>query len=206
MKKIRTIIADDHSVVRIGLVALLETESDMTVVGEAQNGEETVRLAEKLHPDVVLLDLMMPVMDGVATTKALQSAAPDTHVLILTSFADPESLSLALQSGAAGAVLKSSPETDIVSAIRQVAEGRRFLSPELEHILSEASSAPQLTARQREILSSVIRGRTNRQIGMEIGIREDSVGQHLSTIFTKLGASNRAEAIAIALKKHLLKI
>lgn len=206
MKKIRILIADDHSIVRIGLTSLLETEKDIQVLGGAENGEDAIRLTRELKPDVLLLDLMMPIKDGMETTEALHAVAPSVRILILTSFGDATSISKALRSGASGAILKSSPESDIVTAIRVVANGKTYLSDELQHVIDDTPPPQTLTPRQREILCSVVKGRTNRQIGLEIGIREDSVGQHLSAIFAKLGAVNRAEAIAIALKRQLLKI
>jgi len=206
MKKIRILIADDHSIVRIGLTSLLETEKDIQVLGCAENGEDAIRLTRDLKPDVLLLDLMMPIKDGIETTKTMHAVAPDVRILILTSFGDATSISKALRSGASGAILKSSPESDIVTAIRVVANGKTYLSDELQHVIDDTPPPQTLTPRQREILCSVVKGRTNRQIGLEIGIREDSVGQHLSAIFAKLGAVNRAEAIAIALKRQLLKI
>ena len=206
MKKIRTLIADDHSVVRIGLTALLNTVNDIEVVGEAEDGEVAVRKSLKLKPDVVILDMMMPALDGVSATSKIRTQLPGTRVLILTTFASPDSIRQALDAGASGALLKSAADADLIDAVRRIARGETVISDEVNQLILNLESAPVLTNRQLEILHHVTRGRTNKEIATLLGIREDSVGQHLSAIFTKLGAATRAEAVAIALRKHLLKI
>ena len=206
MRKIRTLIADDHSVVRIGLTALLNTVNDIEVVGEAEDGDVAVRKSLKLKPDVVILDMMMPALDGVSATSGIRTRLPGTRVLILTTFASPDSIRQALDAGASGALLKSAPDPDLIDAVRRIARGETVISDEVNRLILNAGSAPVLTKRQQEILQHVTRGRTNKEIAVLLDIREDSVGQHLSAIFAKLGAATRAEAVAIALRKHLLKI
>ena len=204
--KIRVLVADDHRIVRIGLAALLSTESGIEVVGEAENGETAVALARELLPDVVLMDLVMPEMDGVETTAAIRAACPETKVLILTSFSVSDGISRALAAGATGAILKSVSDDELIAAVKAAAAGESVIGDEVRKLIDEAPPIPQLTGRQKQILAMVVDGNTNRQIALHLGIREDSVGAHLSAIFAKLGVSCRAEAVAIAMRRQLLKM
>ena len=206
MGKIRILVADDHAIVRMGLVTLLGRVSDFEVVGEAGNGETAVSMAQKLTPDVVVLDLVMPKMDGVEATTALHEKLPGSKVLILTSFGTSEDLSRAFAAGAAGAVLKSDANAELVAAIRRVAAGKRAVSPEIENMLANDPPVQELSPRQRDILESITRGLTNAQIALQLDISPESVKTHIARLFEKLGAASRSEAIAIALRRHLLKI
>ena len=204
--KIRVLLADDHTLVRMGLKMLLSAADGFTVVGEAENGEEAVRLTEAERPDVVVMDLSMPILNGTEATKAICASCPETRVLILTTFADPEEISAALSAGAAGALLKSSANAELLTAIRAVSGGETFLSDEIRELLSDVPAAPSLTERQLQVLASVTRGLSNREISIQLGISQERIKQHLNVIYEKLGAANRAEAVAIALRKHLLKM
>ena len=206
MKKIRTIIADDHAVVRTGLAALLDAEPDIDVVAEAEDGEEAVRAANRLLPDVIVMDLMMPVKDGVTATAEIHAAHPEIRVLILTTSSVSDDIARALDAGASGAILKSASNEKLIAAIRSVAAGRKCVSKDVAEMIRSDPPIQNLTERQLEILNSVMRGFTNQDIARQLNIREDSVKEHLYNIFEKIGASNRAEAVAIALRKHLLKI
>jgi len=206
MKHLRILLADDHAVVRIGLASLLESESDMTVVGQAKNGKEAVKLAHKLRPDIVIMDLMMPKMDGATATATLVNELPGVKVIVLTSYGASDGVAHALDAGAVGAIMKTAEDAKLVSAIHKVAAGGRVISPEIRQLLADNPPVPELTPRQREILSSITRGLTNKDIAAELGIRHDGVDRHVNAILTKIGAANRAEAVAIALRKHLLKI
>ncbi|MBQ2631176.1 MAG: response regulator transcription factor [Kiritimatiellae bacterium] len=206
MGKIRILVADDHAIVRMGLVTLLGRVSDFEVVGEAGNGETAVSMAQKLTPDVVVLDLVMPKMDGVEATAALHEKLPGSKVLILTSFGTSEDLSRAFAAGAAGAVLKSDANAELVAAIRRVAAGKRAVSPEIENMLANDPPVQELSPRQRDILESITRGLTNAQIALQLDISPESVKTHIATLFEKLGAASRSEAVTIALRRHLLKI
>ena len=204
--KIRVLLADDHTLVRMGLKMLLSAADGFTVVGEAENGEDAVRRATSERPDVVVMDLSMPVLNGTEATRRIRTSCPETRVLILTTFADPEEISAALAAGAAGALLKSTANTELLQALRTVADGKTFLSDEIRELLSDLPDAPSLTDRQLQVLASVTRGLSNREISLQLGISQERIKQHLNVIYEKLGAANRTEAVAIALRKHLLKI
>ena len=205
-QKIRILIVDDHAVVRAGLKAILGFEGDMDVVGESGDGRDAVRKAGELHPDVVIMDLMMPKVGGADATDAIVAANPDTKVLVLTSYGSAADINRALESGATGALMKTASDDRLIAAIRSVAAGNRVIAPEIAKSLKMEPAGPDLTPRQREILKSVTRGLTNEDIARQFGITASGVKQHLSAIFTKLGAASRSEAVAIALRKHLLKI
>ena len=204
--KIKILIADDHAIVRIGLSALLKTEPDLSVVGVAKNGEEAVAEAFRLQPDVIVMDLMMPKKNGVEATAEIHEKLPETKIVILTTFAASDGIKHALDAGATGAVMKTAEDAELVSIIRTVAAGGTVISDEIQQLLTEDPPAEDLTPRQMEILESVTRGFTNADIAKQFGIREQSVKEHISTILAKIGAANRSEAVAITMRKHLLKI
>ena len=206
MKKIRILIADDHAVMRMGLNALFDTVGEFEVVGEAADGAEAVEMTMRLKPDVVIMDLVMPVMDGVSATGEIMKRAPNAHVLLLTTYGSSDGIAHALDAGASGAVLKSASNENLISAIKDVAAGRTSIANDIRRMMQDDPPIKPLTPRQTEILSYVMRGLTNQDIAKATGIRVDSVGQNLTTIFNKLGAANRAEAITIALRKQLLKL
>jgi DNA-binding NarL/FixJ family response regulator len=206
MKKTSVMIVDDHAVVRMGLSAIINLEKDFMVCGEAENGEDAVRMAASLNPDVIIMDLVMPGMDGVETTKAILDISPSSHVLILTTFGSAADISRALKAGATGAVTKNLSNDDLMKAIRSTRDGVRYVSPEIEQSLKEDNSEICLSPRQREVLDSITRGLSNDNIATLLGISKSRVKQHLNELYEKIGAANRAEAVSIALRKHLLKI
>ena len=205
MKKIRVLIADDHKIVRMGLAALLTTERDLQLVGEAENGIEAVRIATSLKPDVVVMDLMMPKKDGVEATREILAAATETKILVLTSYGTSNAIGQALEAGAAGALMKTADDAQIVSVIRRLAAGEKYVSPEIRRSIRETPTIPVLSPRQTEVLRQLTLGLTNKEIADALGIRKDGVEDHIKVIFAKLGATNRAEAVAVALRRHLLK-
>lgn len=203
--KIRVLIADDHAIVRMGLASLLGTEPDIEVVGDAENGKVALSKALATKPDVVIMDIVMPKMDGSAATVEIKRFLPETKVLLLTSFGTANGISHALAAGATGALMKNSDFTELVTAVRTVASGGRAISPEIEHFIEADPPVRELTKRQSAILESVVRGLTNDDIAKQFSIQRSSVKDHLTAIFAKLGAANRTEAISIALRKQLLK-
>ena len=205
-KKITILIADDHAVVRAGLATLLETEDDIEVVAQAKNGNEAISKTHETRPDVVIMDLRMPVKDGADATAEIHRQSPATKILILTSFGEADGVAHALDCGALGAITKTAEDAELLSVVRKIAAGERFISPEIEKMLKDNPPVPKLTPRQLEILSYMIRGFTNRDISKSLKISTDTVEEHVNLILAKLNAANRAEAVSIAMRKQLLKI
>ena len=203
---IKVLLIDDHAIMRSGLASLLRTRKDIEVVGDAGDGETGIQKAVKLKPDVVIMDLMMPGMDGTEATRQLLQKLPETKVLIFTTFGTADGIGHALEAGASGAIMKNVEFPELVDAIKTVASGGHAMSPEIEQILSEDPPLPELSARQTEILHSITRGLSNEDIARQLGISVPMVKEHVQATFTKIGAANRAEAVGIALRKHLLKI
>ena len=203
--KIKVLIADDHTIVRAGLTALLGTEKDIEVVGEAKNGAEAVSNAVALHPDIVIMDLMMPKMDGVEATKELLRKAPSVKTILLTTYGTSDGIAHALRTGAKGAVLKNADNSELAKAIRIVAQGGDYISPDIRQQLAADPPVPDLTPRQSEILESMVRGLTDRDIAQQLRLSPESVSEHVGAIRQKIGAANRTEAVAIAMRKYLLK-
>jgi len=213
MNKIRVLLADDHAIMRIGLSSLLSRENDIAVVGEASDGETTVRLAHELKPDVVVMDLMMPKMNGSEATKLITaSGCADNgsdrrpRVLIFTSYGQAADLARAVLNGASGVLLKNAPTKELAQAIRKVANGEQVLSKETESMVREASAAPELTDRQQRILALAIRGLTNQEIADRLDVSLITVKKQFSDIFIRLGVTNRSEAIGLVLRKNLVGI
>ena len=203
-EKITLLLVDDHSIVRIGLKALINYQKDMSVVGEAKNGEEAIRLVRKLQPDVVIMDLMMPKLNGADATKQVLCEYPNTKIIILTSYGTSADLARAVANGAVGAQIKDAPPENLLAAIRSVVLGKTAYASELKPLLMEPP--PELTDLQLKMLGSVVRGLSNTEIATEFGLSLISTKRKLAAIFLALGAANRAEAVGIALQKHLLKL
>ncbi len=212
---IRILVADDHPVVREGLIAMLSTQADFEIVGEAAHGEEVVQKAKALRPDVVLLDLEMPKMDGVEALRQLRETAPEVRALVFTVFDTDERIIEAVRAGAQGYLLKGAPRSEVFKAIRIVSEGGSLLEPVvaakvLRHLSSEADTpqhTPQtLTPREREVLQCLGRGLTNKDIANALFISERTVKFHVSAILDKLGAGNRTEAVTLAAHRGLLSL
>ena len=206
MNTVRVLIVDDHAVLRMGLTSLLKSQSGFDVVGEASGGEIALRKVPELKPDVVIMDLMMPGMDGIEATRRMLLQHPDTKVLILTTFGTSDGIAHALEAGALGAIMKNAEPGELVKAIRTVAASRPYLSKEVSRIMADEPPVPTLSPRQMEILQSIERGFSNADIAKQLSISVDVVKEHIRFLLAKLGAANRTEAVAIALRKHLLKI
>ena len=204
MKKIKIILADDHGIVRKGLRSLLEMEDDLAVVGEADDGQTAVAETLRLTPDVVIMDLMMPKMDGTEAIAEIRKASSPAKILLLTTFASSEGIAKSLDAGANGAIFKSSADDTIVEAIRAVHKGACYVSPEVQGLLMTDPPMPEFTQRQLDILTAMARGLSDDDISRALGIAKNTVRAHLKSIFPKLGAANRVEAVAIALRKQLL--
>ena len=202
----RILLVDDHALLRRGLADLIRYEKDMSVVGEAGDGETAVNAAVNLKPDLVVMDLMMPVVDGVEATRRIKDVLPSTHVLILTTFGTSADVARAIAAGATGAIMKDASTDEQLAAIRTVAAGGTVFSPEIQRSMDETPKPPDFTDRQLEVLQSVVDGLGNKEIASKLKISTDAVKQHLNAICTKLGASNRVEAVSITLRRHLLRI
>lgn len=205
MKKIRLLIADDHALMRVGLKTMLKVQKDMSVVGEAANGEEAVARAEELRPDVIVMDLVMTGMSGVEAARRIHASVPEAHVVILTSYGTSDELRTAFADGIAGIQLKGSDPENLLSAIRAVAEGKRAIAPEVRALLDDQPEPPVFSSRQRTILDALVRGLNNDEIATLMNLSRARIKQHLNELYTILGAANRTEAVALALKKNLLK-
>jgi len=213
--KIRILLAEDHVVVRQGTRQLLEREDDLEVVGEAGDGEEAIEMAHKLKPDVVVMDIAMPKVNGIEATKAIKAALPATAVLILTAYDYDEFIFSLLDAGAAGYLLKSVTGDDLVRGIRDLHSGESVLHPAvLRKMLassrprpasSEERPAEVLTQREMEVLRIAARGKANKDIARELGMSVRTVQAHLSNIFNKLGVGSRTEAVVYCLKKGWLR-
>ena len=210
---IRVLVADDHPIVRGGIVNLLDTAGDLEVVGEASDGEEAVRLAIELAPDLVLMDLRMPKLDGAAATARILDAAPATKVLILTTYETDDHILGAIEAGASGYLLKAAPQDEILAGVRSVVAGETVLAPSIAAKLvsrvragaaSAASASPALSPRELEVLRLVADGRSNPEIARMLFIGEATVKTHLLHVFEKLEVSDRTRAVTRAMELGLL--
>jgi len=202
--KTRILLADDHLVVRMGLALMIGRQADMELAGEAENGEEAVRLASELRPDVVIMDLQMPVMDGATASERILAENAKAKILILTTFGATADVARALDAGALGAISKDSSQDRLLAAIRATANGESAIDDDIRASAATYRSAPRLSARQVEILDYASRGLENAEIARLLGISADGVKKHLKLIFAALGAASRAEATSLALRLGLL--
>ena len=214
MESIKILIADDHPVVREGLIAMLTREVDFDVVGEAKDGVEAVNKTKELSPDVVLIDLRMPEMDGVEAMRQIKSTMPDVKFIILTTYSDDEYIFSGIEAGAGAYLLKDAPREDLFKAIRAVYRGESLIQPVVASKLldrfSELSrrtpSGEELSGRELEILGLMAKGAANKEISAQLNIAQSTVKTHITNIFQKLGVNDRTEAVTQALKKGIIRL
>jgi NarL family two-component system response regulator LiaR len=209
----RVLLVDDHAVVRAGTRLFLEGYEDLEVVGEARDGAQAVALTIDLRPDVVLMDLAMPAVDGVEATRRIKAAAPDVDVIVLTSFVEDDQVTAVIQAGAIGYVLKSADPAEIVAAIRAARRGEVHLDPTVARRLMQAMSKPKtaevaepLTEREREVLTLLAQGAANKVIARELGVTEKTAKGHVGNILGKLGLTSRTQAVIYALRHNLVTL
>ncbi len=206
MKKIKILIVDDHAIVRMGLASTLETHPDLTIVGEADDGNAALKKVAELLPDLVLMDLMMPGMDGAEATAEIHRSFPGVKILILTTYGTANGIARALEAGASGAVMKNIECSELAKVIRSVVADETVIAPEIHKNLKSSPPIKDLTERQRQILTDMVEGLTDAEIAKSLKLSANSVRDHITAIFNKLGADNRADAVSIALRRHLLKV
>ncbi len=203
---IRILIADDHPIVCEGLASLINRRPDMLVVAEAHNGQEAIELFRQHKPDLILLDLRMPGIDGIEACRAIHAEDPTTRLIILTTYDDDEALSQARQAGAATYLAKDAPRQELLACIRAVHQGEGSFPETLPSLLAEGKSTIVLTSREREVLQLLGEGKSNREISAALTIAEGTVKLHLNNIFGKLDVNSRVEAVTLALKRGLLRL
>lgn len=208
IKPIRVMIVDDHTMVRKGLTTILKVFSDLQLVGEAENGSDAIKLCGEVQPDVILMDMVMPDMDGATATRIIRQQFPQVKVIVLTSFKEGELIKNALEAGAIGYLLKDVSADELARAIRAAYSGRATLSPEAAQTLVETANQPpapglDLTEREREVLALMIEGLNNTQIAGRLTVSPSTIKSHVSNILSKLGVASRTEAVTLALRNHI---
>jgi DNA-binding NarL/FixJ family response regulator len=203
---IRVLAVDDHPLVRKGIASILANEADMELVAEAGNGREAVDMFTERHPDVVLMDLRMPQMDGIEATRMIRQADPEARIIALTSYDGDQDIYRALEAGVRGYMLKEMVHTEVVRAIRTVYSGKRLMPPEVAERLSEYFPQVALTPREVEVLGCVARGMANKEIAHQLGTANGTIKMHVQNILEKLGASDRTHAVTIAIERGILHL
>ena len=205
-KKIKVLLADDHLVVRMGLAAIISLEKDMSVVAEADNGLDAVRLAAEKKPDVIVMDLMMPKLDGAGATAEILAGNPEASIIILTTFGGSIDVKHAIDAGARSALVKATSQRDLIDAIRRTAHGESVICSEIANTLEADADSVELSDRQLKILGYVAKGLNNREIAETMNVGRDCIKAQLKTIFSKLGVASRSEAAAFAVNRNMVKV
>jgi two-component system NarL family response regulator len=206
VNKIRVLIADDHFVVRAGLSTVINSEPDMTVVAEAMNGKQAVDLHRQHRPDVVLMDLRMPEMNGVDAISAIQRESPDSRIIVLTTYDGDEDIYRALQAGARGYILKDMVGDELLDAIRAVHAGQRRIPASVAARLAERMPRSELTPRELEVLQLIVKGKSNKEIAAELFVTEGTVKVHVNNLLSKLGVSDRTQAATAAIQRGIVHL
>lgn len=205
-ESIKIMIVDDHPVVREGLSRIIVSESGMEVIAEAGTGAEALTQYRKLRPDIVLLDMRMPEMTGIQTIEAIRKEFTNARIIILSTYDLEEDIYHSLQAGARGYILKDSPRNELLASIRRVHAGERVIPPNIATRLAERIGGNELTAREFEVLKLIVKGRSNKQIGDDLGISEGTVKSHVNNILDKLGVTDRTQAMSVALKRGIVHL
>jgi two-component system NarL family response regulator len=205
-RKIHILLVDDHLIVRVGLRSLIETQPDMAIIAEASGGEAAARQFEQCRPDVVLMDLRMPDISGVQATAIIRQRNPDARVIVLTTFDHDEDIYRALQAGAAGYLLKNVESERLVETIRAVHAGRYKLPFDVAARQMQRMAAPELSPRESEVLELIVKGRSNKEIGTDLGVAENTVKNHVKVVLDKLGVQDRVQATTRAIQRGIVRI
>jgi DNA-binding NarL/FixJ family response regulator len=203
---IRILTVDDHPLLREGIAAILGLQPDMQLVGEAEDGAQAIKIFRELKPDVTLMDLQMPILNGVETIARIRKDFPDARIIVLTTYAGDVQALRAMRAGAAGYLLKGALRRDLLDAIRAVHGGRRYLSPEIAQQIALHSSEDSLSEREIGVLRLVALGKANKEIAGELSVSEDTVKAHLKSIFAKLNVGDRTQAVTLALKRGIIEL
>lgn len=203
---IRVLVVDDHALLREGVASMVSRESDIALVGEAADGAAAIEAAREHKPDIVLLDLQMPVMDGITAMEGIQQVSPQSRIIVLTTYSGDVQAVRALKAGALGYLLKTSIRKELVDAIRAVHAGRRYILAEMAQEIAGHAADDVLTAREVSILQLVSRGKANKVIARELSLSEDTVKAHLSSLFSKLGVSDRTQAVTMGLRRGIITL
>jgi DNA-binding NarL/FixJ family response regulator len=205
-QKIRVLIADDHPMLREGVAAVIQLQTDMELVGEAENGAAAIACFRRLRPDVTLMDLQMPELNGVDAIKAIRAEFPKARIVVLTTYAGDAQALRALKAGAAGYLLKSSLRKDLLDTIRNVHLGRRHLQPEIANEIAVHAVDDPLTEREARVLQLIATGHSNKQVAWELSVSEETVKAHLKNIFEKLDVADRTHAVTVAAKRGIIEL
>lgn len=204
--KISVLVVDDHPMFREGVVSVLETEDDMEPVGEAQDGAQAVEMFKRLRPDVVLMDLQMPGLDGVRAITAIRAEAPDARIVVLTTYSGDVQALRALKAGASGYLLKSSVRRELINTVRAVHAGRRHLHPEVAHEIAVNAIGEPLSDREIDVLERVSKGQANKEIARALSLSEDTIKAHMRSIFNKLDVSDRTQAVTVGHRRGIIAL
>jgi DNA-binding NarL/FixJ family response regulator len=204
--RIRILIVDDHPLLREGIVSLVEKQADMLIVAEASNGKEALQLFQQHVPDITLMDLRLPGIDGIETMTAILAQFPDAKIIVLTSFSGDAQISRALKAGARGYLLKDSLRKELLEAIRTVQAGRKRISPEIAAQIAEHAIDTTLTRREIEVLRLIAAGNPNKLVADKLSVTEDTIKMHVKSILSKLGANDRTHAVTIAVKRGIIEL